>query len=141
MSVTAHGPDGSTFSFPDGTPQEVVRRALGKHYGWSDASTAAPAMGDVFQMIGGLIPTYLLGSLFVWLLKRFISGASLAILANSLALGACFFLAALGIGGVNNPKWDAGFLYVLPQIVWLVRDLTRFKQQGINGELRSSTHP
>jgi len=28
MSVTASGPDGSTFSFPDGTPQEVVRRTL-----------------------------------------------------------------------------------------------------------------
>jgi hypothetical protein len=37
MSVTANGPDGSTFSFPDGTPQEVVRGALAKHYGWSDA--------------------------------------------------------------------------------------------------------
>ena len=37
MSVTANGPDGSTFSFPDGTPQEVVRRTLGKHYGWPDA--------------------------------------------------------------------------------------------------------
>ena len=34
MSVTASGPDGSTFSFPDGTPQEVVRSTLGKHYGW-----------------------------------------------------------------------------------------------------------
>lgn len=37
MSVTAEGPDGSTFEFPDGTPPEVVRRALGKHYGWPDA--------------------------------------------------------------------------------------------------------
>jgi hypothetical protein len=37
MSVTANGPDGSTFSFPDGTPQEVVRGALAKHYGWPDA--------------------------------------------------------------------------------------------------------
>jgi hypothetical protein len=39
MSVTASGPDGSTFSFPDGTPQEVVRGALAKHYGWSDGAT------------------------------------------------------------------------------------------------------
>jgi hypothetical protein len=28
MSVTASGPDGSTFSFPDGTPPDVVRGAL-----------------------------------------------------------------------------------------------------------------
>jgi hypothetical protein len=39
MSVTASGPDGSTFSFPDGTPPDVVRGALAKHYGWSDGST------------------------------------------------------------------------------------------------------
>ena len=39
MSVTANGPDGSTFSFPDGTPQEIVRGVLAKHYGWSDGAT------------------------------------------------------------------------------------------------------
>jgi len=39
MTVTANGPDGSTFSFPDGTPQDVVRGVLAKHYGWSDGST------------------------------------------------------------------------------------------------------
>jgi hypothetical protein len=53
MSVTASGPDGSTFSFPDGTPPDVVRGALAKHYGWSDGSTprggpdSAPASGDI----------------------------------------------------------------------------------------------
>ena len=49
MSVTANGPDGSTFSFPDGTTQEVVRGVLAKHYGWSDGSTprGSPASAPV----------------------------------------------------------------------------------------------
>ena len=52
MSVTASGPDGSTFSFPDGTPQEVVRGALAKHYGWPDAPPAAPARMARFRVQG-----------------------------------------------------------------------------------------
>ena len=52
MSVTAYGPDGSTFSFPDGTPQEVVRSTLGKHYGWPDAPPAAPARMPRFKVQG-----------------------------------------------------------------------------------------
>jgi hypothetical protein len=52
MSVTANGPDGSTFSFPDGTPQEVVRGVLAKHYGWPDAPPAAPARMARFRLQG-----------------------------------------------------------------------------------------
>jgi len=52
MSVTANGPDGSTFSFPDGTPQDVVRGALAKHYGWPDAPPAAPARMPRFRVQG-----------------------------------------------------------------------------------------
>jgi hypothetical protein len=52
MSVTANGPDGSTFSFPDGTPQEIVRGVLAKHYGWPDAPPAAPARMARFKLQG-----------------------------------------------------------------------------------------
>ena len=52
MSVTANGPDGSTFSFPDDTPQEIVRGVLAKHYGWPDAPPTAPARMARFKLQG-----------------------------------------------------------------------------------------
>jgi hypothetical protein len=76
-------------------------------------------MGLVAEMLGALVPTYLFAALFVWLLKRFLSGSALAIVANALSLGAAFVLAAYGHDDGSGPRWSAGYLYVLPQIVWL----------------------
>lgn len=33
MAITVRGPDGAVHTFPDGTDPEVIRRAIGRHYG------------------------------------------------------------------------------------------------------------
>ena len=97
MSVTANGPDGSTFSFPDGTPQEIVRGVLAKHYGWSDG---APPRGGPAS-----VPVEDKGALSADNIVRS--------LANGITFGgadrlAAFMGAHTGIGNAAPPRTIAG---------------------------------
>jgi len=47
MTITVNGPDGSTFQFPDDTPQETVTSMLSQHYGSTPTAGPAPSGKDV----------------------------------------------------------------------------------------------
>jgi len=47
MTITVNGPDGSTFQFPDDTPQETVTSMLSQHYGSTPTEGPAPSGKDV----------------------------------------------------------------------------------------------
>jgi hypothetical protein len=84
-------------------------------------------MGLVFEMLGGLVPTYLLSRLFLWLTKRFLTGIPWLIVSHIASLILTFVLAALGNADGGPLKWDAGILYIIPQMVWFVFDIIRNK--------------
>jgi hypothetical protein len=54
VPIDVQGPDGSSFSFPDDTPQDTISSALDSHYG--SASSSAPSdtstLGDVAKSAG-----------------------------------------------------------------------------------------
>ena len=47
MTITVNGPDGSTFQFPDDTPQETVTSMLSQHYGGMPSAGPTPSGQDV----------------------------------------------------------------------------------------------
>lgn len=49
MTVTVTGPDGSSFDFPDGTPQDEMTQAMDTHYG---AAPAVPPNPDAAVPVG-----------------------------------------------------------------------------------------
>jgi hypothetical protein len=64
MTITVNGPDGSTFNFPDGTPEDTISGALHTHYGTTPPAppvstsedikkTIAPALQEGVAAIGG----------------------------------------------------------------------------------------
>jgi hypothetical protein len=37
MTIQVHTPDGSSFSFPEGVSEELIKNAIDKHFGWQHA--------------------------------------------------------------------------------------------------------
>lgn len=62
MTIDISTPDGSSFQFPDGTPQETIKGALDKHFGAAKDATSPIGLNDVVRsaatgvpIIGGLL--------------------------------------------------------------------------------------
>ena len=56
MSVNVAGPDGSKFSFPDGTPQGEITSAIDAHYGTAPKEAAPVSANDVVRATAEGVP-------------------------------------------------------------------------------------
>lgn len=62
MSIEVEGPDGAINEFPDGTPDEVIAKAMRQQYGGPQGqATAAPSGGGVLSSVGGALSGALSG--------------------------------------------------------------------------------
>ncbi len=89
----------------------------------------------MFEMVGALVPTYLVSRLFLWLLKKLRGDTLYFPLANCMSLALCVLLYGFGTGEggfenrLDNMIWQGVLnglvLYALPQAIWLGGDFWR----------------
>jgi formylglycine-generating enzyme required for sulfatase activity len=83
------------------------------------------------QLIGALVPTFLVSRLLLWLLRGWNAGLGRLAFAHILSLLICALIAGMGRadGGAFAPL-EAGLAYLLPQGVWFVVDVIRARARG-----------
>jgi formylglycine-generating enzyme required for sulfatase activity len=83
------------------------------------------------QLIGALVPTFLVSRLLLWLLRGWNAGLGRIAFAHTLSLLICALIAGIGRadGGAFAPL-EAGLAYLLPQGAWFVVDLIRARARG-----------
>jgi hypothetical protein len=103
--VNVQGPDGKIISFPDGTPPEVMKAAMRRHYGGvstvpshgPQGSPSRDAIGGVFSAMNAvnpMVPTPGIGPMLPYI--GGMAGGALGTLAGGPALG----IGGAGIGGM-----------------------------------------
>ncbi|WP_188260837.1 hypothetical protein [Azospirillum tabaci] len=85
-------------------------------------------MAVVAQMVGGLVPTFFLRALMLWLLKSWDGGARKLVLANAVSLLIAALVGGMGLAdeGAFAPL-KAVSVYAIPQALWLAFDLLRLR--------------
>lgn len=86
-------------------------------------------MALILTMIGGLIPTFLISRLYLWLTKTWNGGVRRLYVVHGISLITTALIAGMGMadGGAFVPL-KAFVLYVVPQSVWLIFDIFRSKK-------------
>lgn len=79
-------------------------------------------MESLGSFVGALIATFIVSRILILLLPKR-DGREIAAFFLSLAI--CWALVAFGSANGGPPVWEAGWTYVVPQIVWLCVDLFR----------------
>lgn len=81
-------------------------------------------------MIGGLIPTYLISRLFLWLMKTWSGGSQKLFVAHGMSLVSVTLIGGIGMadGGAFAPI-QALLTYFIPQAVCLIVDIVRNKKK------------
>jgi len=85
-------------------------------------------MPALLKMVGGLVPTYLLSRLFFRLFRTKRSDGLELSLAHIASWVVCAALAGWGAADGGPYKWDAGIIYILPQMAWFIVDVYRADQ-------------
>lgn len=89
-------------------------------------------MNLITFLAGALVPTLLFSRLALWVLKRWKAGAAKLIVANAASYAIMSTIAAFGMANGGPPKFGAALvLYAMPQIVWLVLDIVRYRRTGV----------
>ena len=81
-------------------------------------------MADLAQLLGALIPTFLISRLFIWLTKRWSGIGRLAFVHLASAALSCV-LSALGHAYGGQLDWTYSHVYVGAQFVWFVAEVFR----------------
>jgi hypothetical protein len=87
-------------------------------------------MGDVAELLGALIPTFLISRLFLWLTKRWSGIGRLAFVHLVSGVLACV-LSALGNADGGSMNWTSSYIYVGAQLVWFVVDAFRDRRKVV----------
>lgn len=72
--------------------------------------------------VGALVATMVVSRALLFVLPKR-DGRDIA--AFVLSLAACWTTAAFGSADGGPPRWEAGYAYILPQLIWLSFDLFR----------------
>lgn len=89
-------------------------------------------------IVGAIIATFLLSRLFLWLSRKWISGAAAIATAHVVTIGIIFVAAGLGAANGGPFQADAVLIYLLPWAAWLVFDFVRFRSKAM---ARASSDP
>ena len=85
-------------------------------------------MADLAQLLGALIPTFLISRLFIWLTKRWSGIGRLAFVHLASAALSCV-LSALGHAYGGQLDWTYSHVYVGAQFVWFVAEVFRARRK------------
>ena len=81
-------------------------------------------------LIGGLIATFLIRALLLLVMPKWPEAPEYRyVVANITAFLASMMLYAFGSADGGPPNWAGGFLYIIPQSVWLIVDLVRLRSR------------
>ena len=81
-------------------------------------------------MIGGLIPTFLVSRLLLWLMRSWEGGISRLVVAHIFSWLVAAFIGGLGMAdGGAFAGFRAAILYLVPQGVWFLLDFLRHKRK------------
>ena len=85
-------------------------------------------MGIVADFVGGLIPTFIISRMLMWVMRSWNGGVSRLLLIHSISLLIISFIGAMGMAdGGAFAGARAAALYAVPQIVWFLADLWRHR--------------
>lgn len=88
-------------------------------------------MAELGVFVGGLIPTFLISRLALWLLRTWDGGTSRLIAVHAASLLLISFVAGIGMADYGAfAGVRAITTYALPQAVWLIVDLVRFAHRN-----------
>jgi hypothetical protein len=80
------------------------------------------------EMLGGLIPTFLLSRLLRYILRgRPWPEHRRIVVAHAVSLAMSWTLVALGDADGGAWQWGSGWHYVLPQVVWYIIDRRKLR--------------
>jgi hypothetical protein len=85
-------------------------------------------MGDLAELLGALIPAFLISRLFIWLTKRWSGIVRLAFVHLASAALACV-LSALGHAHNGQLDWTYSHVYIGAQFVWFVAEIFRGRRK------------
>jgi hypothetical protein len=76
------------------------------------------------QLLGALIPTFLISRLFLWLSKKRPEAVPRLLVVHLASFAVCFVLAGLGYANDGQFAWQMALGgYLIPQMIWLIFDL------------------
>lgn len=85
---------------------------------------------EIAFMIGGLIPTFLVSRLLLWLMRSWDGGISRLVVAHIFSWLVAAFIGGLGMAdGGAFAGFRAATLYAVPQGVWFLFDFVRHKRK------------
>ena len=79
---------------------------------------------------GAVIETYLASRLMLWLMRGWNGGYARLLIGNFAALSLTWILAGFGFSHGHGWNPNAGMMYLLPQMIWLVIDSMRLRDNG-----------
>jgi hypothetical protein len=83
-------------------------------------------MGELLgQLVGGLIPTFLISRLILWALSRWRGGFAKLSLAHLVSGAICWILATVGYANGGPLDWTVGAFLLTPQLAWFCFDVWR----------------
>ena len=85
----------------------------------------------MIEMLGALIPTYLLSKFFLFLLRnKALADTNKILFSNLLSWIICSILYAYGSANGGEPKFIIGFItYSIPQLIWTVFYLVKLNKK------------
>ena len=87
-------------------------------------------MGDVAELLGALVPTFLISRLFLWLTKRW-SGIGRLVVVHLVSGAVACTLSALGHADGGALNWTYSYVYLGAQLVWFVVDVFRDRRKTV----------
>jgi len=92
-------------------------------------------MADIAFLAGALIPTFLISRLAFWVLKKWNGSVAKIAVANVASFLVIFTIAKAAADGYplsyDLPDW---LMYALPQSVWVIVDLIRYRKKSLSNE-------
>ena len=87
-------------------------------------------MAILFMMIGGLIPTFLVSRLLLWIMRSWDGGIARLAVVHTFSWFVMAFVGGMGMAdGGAFAGIEAAMLYFAPQAVWLLVDILRHKRK------------
>ena len=85
-------------------------------------------MGYLAEIIGGLLPTFLISRFVLWLMRSWDGGVQRLLVAHSGSLLICILIGGMGMadGGAFAPMM-AFIIYTPAQAIWLIADWLRHR--------------
>ncbi|MCZ4280738.1 hypothetical protein O4H49_08110 [Kiloniella laminariae] len=89
----------------------------------------------ITEMLGGLVPTYLLSRLALYLLKKWEGGIGRLAAGHVASLALCTVIAGFGMADGGSFAWEGALsTYFLPQVFWFGFDVWRERRKSIRSD-------